>query len=81
MNFITKMFAKESGKIVARDVAKQTTITSGAAFAATMGAMKMSKKYSETKFVSKYRKQHPETKLSNNEILKIKDQRDYHMLN
>ena len=76
---INEMFGKEIGKVAVHAVAKQNAPL-GAAFAATMGAMKMSKKYSETKFVSKYRKQHPETKLSNNEILKIKDQHDYRRL-
>ena len=74
---IDKMFAKETGKVVARAVAKQTVIPNGAAFAAAMGSMKMVKRSYETKFVSEYRKQHPGTKLSNNEILKIKDQHDY----
>lgn len=77
-DYIDNLFAKETGKVVTRAVAKQNAPL-GAAFAATMGAMKMSKKSGETKFVSEYRKQHPGTKLSNNEILKIKDQRDYHM--
>ena len=78
---INNLFAKEMGKITVRAVAKETAIQSGIAFAAAMGSMKIVGKSSETKFVSSYRKQHPGTKLSNNEILKIKDQRDYHMLN
>ena len=80
-DYIDNLFAKETGKVFTHAMAKQTAIPSGAAFAATMGSMKIVEKSSETKFVSKYRKQHPGTKLSNNEILKIKDQRDYHMLN
>lgn len=79
-DYIDKTYGKEMGKVAVHAVAKQNAPL-GAAFAATMGAMKMSKKSGETKFVSEYRKQHPKTKLSNNEILKIKDQRDYHMLN
>lgn len=75
---INKMYSKEIGKVVTHALA-EPNVKLGAAFAATIGAMKMSKKSGETKFVSEYRKQHPETKLSNNEILKIKDLRDSHM--
>ena len=78
-DYIDKTYGKEIGKVVTHAVAKQMAIPSGAAFAATMGSMKIVEKSGETKFVSEYRKKHPETKLSNNEILKIKDQRDYHM--
>ena len=78
-DYIDNLFAKETGKVFTHAMAKQTAIPSGAAFAAAMGSMKIAEKSGETKFVSKYRKQHPGTKLSNNEILKIKDQRDYHM--
>lgn len=79
-DYIDKTYWKEIGKVSVHALVKQNTIPSGAAFATTMGAMKMAKKSGETKFVSKYRKQHPETKLSNNEILKIKDQHDYRRL-
>lgn len=78
-DYIDKTYGKEIGKVVTHAVAKQTAIPSGAAFAAAMGSMKIAEKSGETKFVSEYRKQHPETKLSNNEILKIKDLRDSHM--
>lgn len=77
-DYIDKMFGKEIGKVSLHAVAKQNAPL-GAAFAATMGAMKIAEKSGETKFVSEYRKQHPGTKLSNNEILKIKDLRDSHM--
>ena len=77
-DYIDKTYGKEIGKVVTHALAKQTAIPSGAAFAAAMGSMKIVEKSGETKFVSEYRKQHPETKLSNNEILKIKDLRDRH---
>ena len=73
---INEMFGKEFGKVAVHTIVKKNAPL-GAAFAATMGAIKMANKSSETKFVSKYRKQHPGTKLSNNEILKIKDQHFY----
>ena len=77
-DYIDKTYGKEVGKVAVHAIAKQTVIPSGAAFAAAMGSMKIAEKSGETKFVSEYRKQHPETKLSNNEILKIKDLRDSH---
>ena len=78
-DYIDKTYGKEIGKVVVHALAK-TNAPLGAAFAATMGAIKMANKSSETKFVSEYRKQHPGTKLSNNEILKIKDQHFYRRL-
>lgn len=69
---IDSMFAKEQGKIAAHALANQYGPI-GAAFATSMGAMKLVKRSSETKFVENYRKQHPESTLSNNEILKMRD--------
>lgn len=69
---IDSMFAKEQGKIAAHTLANQYGPI-GAAFATSIGAMKLVKRSNETKFVENYRKQHPESTLSNNEILKMRD--------
>lgn len=70
---INSMFNKEQGKIAVHALANEYGPI-GAAFATSMGAMKLVKRSSETKFVKNYRKQHPESTLSNNEILKMRDQ-------
>ena len=72
---IDSMFAKEQGKIAAHTLANEYGPI-GAAFATSIGAMKLVKRSNETKFVENYRKRHPESTLSNNEILKMKDQID-----
>lgn len=69
---IDSMFTKEQGKIAAHALANEYGPI-GAVFATSMGAMKLVKRSSETKFVENYRKQHPESTLSNNEILKMRD--------
>lgn len=69
---IDSMFAKEQGKIAAHTLANEYGPI-GAAFATSIGAMKLVKRSSETKFVENYRKQHPGSTLSNNEILKMRD--------
>ena len=69
---IDSMFAKEQGKIAAHTLANEYGPI-GAAFATSIGAMKLVKRSNETKFVENYRKQHPESTLSNNEILKMRD--------
>ena len=73
---IDSMFAKEQGKIAAHTLANQYAPI-GAAFATSIGAMKLVKRSNETKFVENYRKQHPESTLSNNEILKMRDRTVY----
>ena len=73
---IDSMFAKEQGKIAAHTLANQYGPI-GAAFATSIGAMKLVKRSNETKFVENYRKRHPESTLSNNEILKIRDRTVY----
>jgi hypothetical protein len=73
---IDSMFAKEQGKITAHTLANQYGPI-GAAFATSIGAMKLVKRSNETKFVENYRKQHPESTLSNNEILKMRDRTVY----
>lgn len=69
---IDSMFAKEQGKVAAHALVNEFGPI-GAVFATSMGAMKLVKRSSETKFVENYRKQHPESTLSNNEILKMRD--------
>lgn len=73
---IDSMFAKEQGKIAAHTLANQYGPI-GAAFATSIGAMKLVKRSNETKFVENYRKRHPESTLSNNEILKMRDRTAY----
>lgn len=73
---IDSMFAKEQGKIAAHTLANQYGPI-GAAFATSIGAMKLIKRSNETKFVENYRKRHPESTLSNNEILKMRDRTVY----
>lgn len=73
---IDYMFAKEQGKIAAHTLANQYGPI-GAAFATSIGAMKLVKRSNETKFVENYRKRHPESTLSNNEILKMRDRTVY----
>lgn len=73
---IDSMFAKEQGKIAAHTLANEYSPI-GAAFATSMGAMKLLKRSNETKFVENYRKRHPESTLSNNEILKMRDRKVY----
>ena len=73
---IDSMFAKEQGKIAAHTLANQYGPI-GAAFATSLGAMKLVKRSNETKFVENYRERHPESTLSNNEILKMRDRTVY----
>ena len=73
---IDSMFAKEQGKIAAHTLANQYGPI-GAAFATSIGAMKLVKRSNETKFVENYRKRHPESTLFNNEILKMRDRTVY----
>ena len=73
---IDSMFAKEQGKIAAHTLANQYGPI-GAAFATSIGAMKLVKRSNETKFVENYRKRHPESTLANNEILKMRDRTVY----
>lgn len=74
--YIDQGFAKEQGKIAAHTLANQYGPI-GAAFATSIGAMKLVKRSNETKFVENYRKRHPESTLSNNEILKMRDRTVY----
>lgn len=73
---IDSMFAKEQGKVAAHALANEYGPI-GAVFATSMGAMKLLKRSNETKFVENYRKRHPESTLSNNEILKMRDRTVY----
>lgn len=73
---IDSMFNKEHRKITVHALANEYGPI-GAAFATSMGAMKLVKRSSETKFVENYRKRHPESTLSDNEILKMRDRTVY----
>ena len=73
---INSMFAKEQRKVSAHALANEYGPI-GSAFATSMGAMKLVKRSNETKFVENYRKRHPESTLSNNEILKMRDRTVY----
>lgn len=67
---IDSMFRQEAPKIAVRAII-DAYAPIGTVFATSMGLMKLTNKASETKFVERYRKEHPETKLSSNEILKL----------
>lgn len=73
-DYINGLYGKEIGKIAAHTLVNFFA-PQGAAVVASMGAIKIAENSIETKFVTKYRKQHPNTKLSNNEILKIRESR------
>lgn len=70
--YINKNYKAEMGKVVARQLAGSYA-PQGAALAAAFGGLKLGFKASNTRYVEKYRKDHPDTKLSANEILKMRD--------
>ena len=70
--YINDLYGKETLKIAAHTLVNSFA-PQGVAIVASMGVTKIAKNSIETKFVADYRKQHPNTKLSNNEILKIKE--------
>lgn len=66
----------EMGKLVAKQSAKQMGIQAGlygSLFGIPIGAALASDKTNENKFVQEYRNNHPESKLSRNDILAIRD--------
>lgn len=71
-DYINKNYNVETGKIIARQLAS-SSVQQGAIFAAAFGGLKLGSKASNTRYVEKYRKEHPDTKLSANEILKMRD--------
>lgn len=70
--YINDNYKVEMGKVVTRQMAGSYA-RQGAAFAATFGALKLHSETKNNRYVEQYRKEHPDTKLSANEILKIKD--------
>lgn len=70
--YINKKFNIEMGKVASRQLAG-SFVRQGAAYAAVFGGLKLSSNASKTRYVEKYRKEHPDSKLSANEILKLRD--------
>lgn len=70
--YINKNYNVETGKVVARQLAKSYA-TQGAAYAAAFGGLKLHSEAKNNRYVEQYRKDHPDTKLSANEILKMRD--------
>lgn len=70
--YINKNYKTEMGKVVTRQMAGSYG-RQGAAFAAAFGGLKLHSEAKNTRYVEQYRKGHPDTKLSANEILKMRD--------
>ena len=70
--YINKKKNIEMGKVISGSLA-DSFARQGAMFAAAFGGLKLRSKASNTRYVEKYRKDNPDTKLSANEILKIRD--------
>jgi len=70
--YINKKNNIETGKVIARQLAKSYS-SYGAAYAAIFGGLKLRSNSINNQYVEKYRKDHPDTKLSANEILKQRD--------
>lgn len=70
--YINKNYKTEMGKVVTRQMAGSYG-RQGAAFAAAFGGLKLHSEAKNNRYVEKYRKEHPDTKLSANEILKMRD--------
>ena len=71
-DYINKNHNVETGKLISKKLAKSYSFY-GAAFAATFGALKLHSEAKNNRYVEQYRKDHPDTKLSANEILKMRD--------
>ena len=70
--YINKRHNVEMGKVISGQLAGSYA-HQGAAFAATFGALKLHSEAKNNRYVEQYRKDHPDTKLSANEILKMRD--------
>ena len=71
-DYINKRKTIEMAKVL--DHALGTSATNhGAMFAAAFGGLKLHSEVKNNRYVEKYRKDHPDTKLSANEILKMRD--------
>ena len=71
-DYINKNHNVETGKIIARHLASSFA-PQGAALAAAFGGLKLHSEVKNNRYVEQYRKDHPDTKLSANEILKMRD--------
>ena len=69
---INKNYNVEMGKVFARQLAA-SSVQQGAKFAAAFGGLKLHSEVKNNRYVEKYRKDNPDTKLSANEILKMRD--------
>lgn len=70
--YINKKNNIETGKLISKQLAKSYS-SYGAAYAAIFGGLKLNSEAKNNRYVEKYRKDHPDTKLSENEILKMRD--------
>ena len=70
--YINKNYNVETDKVIARQLVKSYA-PQGAAYAAAFGGLKLHSEVKNNRYVDKYRKDHPDTKLSANEILKMRD--------
>ena len=70
--YINKKNNIETGKLISKQLAKSYS-SYGAAYAAIFGGLKLNSEAKNNRYVEKYRKEHPDTKLSENEILKMRD--------
>lgn len=71
--YINKKYRTELGKVISRQLAKGWASPQGAAYVAAFGGLKLSSNARKIRYVEKYRKEHPDSKLSANEILKMRD--------
>ena len=71
--YINKKYRTELGKVISRQLANGWASPQGAAYVAAFGGLKLSSNARKTRYVEQYRKDHPDTKLSANEILKMRD--------
>ena len=60
------------GNLISKKLAKSYSFY-GAAYAAAFGGLKLHSEVKNNRYVEQYRKDHPDTKLSENEILKMRD--------
>lgn len=71
-DYINKRKNIEMSKVISGALA-DSFAQQGAAFAAAFGGLKLHSEAKNNRYVEQYRKDHPDTKLSANEILKMRD--------
>lgn len=69
-DYINETFKREVSKVYLHSIGK-STLKNGSLIAGIVGGTKLLDKNRENKFIENYRKEHPNSKLSRNEILKI----------